>query len=165
NQDLRETHGWSYGAFSRVMRSRGTGEIVLSSSVVTNKSGDALKAMIADMKTFADGGFTDDEVTKTQSQTRADLVGDYEEVEKVASLLASDASMGLGPDYEAKASAARDQMKKADLDNLAKFYFEPADDVIILVGPKDVLLPAIQSAGLPAPQLCDADGNALASSK
>ncbi len=165
NEDLRETHGWSYGAFSQVLRSRGVGEIVASSSVVTDKSGDALKAMIADMKTFADKGFTGDEVAKTQSQTRADLVGDYEEVEKVASLLASDAAMALGPDYEAKASLARDHMKKADLDNLAKLYFQPADDVVILVGPKDVLLPAIQSAGLPPPELCDADGNALASPK
>ena len=165
NQDLREEHGWSYGAFSRVMRSRGTGQIIASSSVVTDKSAEALKAMLTDMKTFADKGFTDDEVAKTQSQTRADLVGDYEQVEKIASLLASDAAMGLGPDYEARASAARDQMKKTDLDNLAKFYYQPSDDVVILVGPKDALLPAIQSAGLPAPELCDADGNAITSSK
>ena len=165
NQDLREEHGWSYGAFSRVMRSRGVGEIVASSSVVTDKSAEALKAMLADMKTFADKGFSDDEVLKTQSQTRADLVGDYEQVEKISSLLASDAAMGLGPDYEAKASVARDQMKKADLDNLAKFFYQPSDDVVILVGPKEALLPAIQSAGLPAPELCDADGNAIPSQK
>lgn len=165
NQDLREEHGWSYGAFSRVLRSRGPGQIIAASSVVTNKSGDALKAMLADMHAFAAKGMTDEEVQKTQSQSRADLVGDYEEVEKLAALLSSDAAMGLGPEYEAKAAAARDQLRKGDLDQLAKSYYDTTDDVVIAVGPKDVLLQAIAGAGLPAPQICDADGNPLASGK
>lgn len=161
NQDLREEHGWSYGAFSRALRSRGPGELVASSSVVTEKSGDALRAMIADMKTFATGGLTDDEVKKTQSQSRADLVGDYEQVEKISALLSSDAAMGLPPDYQAKGSAARDQMSKEQMSQIAKSFYDPSEGVVIAVGPKATLLAAIQAAGLPAPQLCDADGNVL----
>jgi hypothetical protein len=37
--------------------------------------------------------------------------------------------------------------------------------VVVAVGPKDTLISAINQAGLPAPQICDADGNALPSSK
>jgi predicted Zn-dependent peptidase len=165
NQDLREEHGWSYGAFSRVLRSRGTGQIIASSSVITEKSSEALKAMLADLTTFAKGGLTDDEVQKTRSQSRADLVGDYEEVQKLAGLLASDAAMGLPPDYEAKAAAARDQASASDLAQLAGTFYNPQGSVVMAVGPKDTLLAAISAAGLPPPQICDADGNALPSVK
>jgi len=165
NQDLREEHGWSYGAFSRVLRSRGTGQMIASSSVVTEKSTEALKAMLTDMTTFAKGGLTDEEVAKTQSQSRADLVGDYEEVQKLAALLASDAAMGLPADYEAKASAARDAASKDDLGKLAASFYNPDGAVVMAVGPKAALLAAISAAGLPAPQICDADGNELSSKK
>jgi predicted Zn-dependent peptidase len=165
NQDLREEHGWSYGAFSRVLRSRGTGEVIATSSVVTEKSTDALKAMLADLNAFAKGGLTDDEVQKTRSQSRADLVGDYEEVQKLAGLLASDAAMGLPPDYEAKAATARDAATQATLNQLASTFYNTQSAVVMAVGPKDTLLAAISAAGLPAPQICDADGNALPSVK
>jgi zinc protease len=165
NQDLREEHGWSYGAFSRVLRSRGTGQMIASSSVITEKSTEALKAMLSDMTTFAKGGLTDDEVQKTRSQSRADLVGDYEEVQKLAALLASDAAMGLPPDYESKAAAARDSATQGNLGQLASNFFDPQGSVVMAVGPKETLLAAISAAGLPAPQICDADGNALPSVK
>ncbi|MEO8799258.1 MAG: insulinase family protein, partial [Polyangiaceae bacterium] len=146
NQDLREEHGWSYGAFSRALRSRGPGELIASSSVVTEKSADALRAMIKDMKTFSTGGLTDDEVKKTQSQSRADLVGDYEQVEKISALLSSDAAMGLPPDYQAKGSVARDQMTKEQMNQIAKSFYDPSEGVVIAVGPKATLITAIQGA-------------------
>src|SRR5581483_3933665 len=100
------------GARSRYSTSRGTGQVVSWANVVTPKTGDALKAMLSDLTTFAAEGLNDEEVGRTRSQARGELVSVYESVEGIAGHLAADASLGLAPDWEAQASQKRDAAQK-----------------------------------------------------
>lgn len=159
NQDLREQRGITYGAQSRFSASRGPGQVVAWADVVTDKTGEALQAMLADLHQFASGGLTDDEVSRTRSQSRADLVSAYETVEGIAAHLAADAGLGLGADFEAKASEARDAAQKADLDALARRYFAPDDAILVVVGPTATVQPMLEKLGLPPPQIRGAEGN------
>jgi zinc protease len=161
NQDLREAHGYTYGARSRYSVSRGPGQVVSWANVVTDKTGDALAAMLADLRQFAEGGLLPDEVLRTRSQARADLVGVYESVQAIAGHLAGDASLGLAPDYEAKASEARDAADKPLLDRLAKQFYDPSDGIIVVVGPRGRVQPMIDKIGLPPAELRDAEGNVV----
>jgi zinc protease len=161
NQDLREEHGYTYGARSRYSISRGPGQVVSWANVVTDKTGEALAAMLADLRKFADGGMTDDEVARTRSQARGDLVSVYETVEGIAGHLAGDASLGLPPDYEAKASQERDAADKPLLDRLARQFYDPTDAIVVVVGPRARVQPAIDKLGLPAAEIRDAEGNVL----
>lgn len=158
NQDLRESRGYTYGARSRYSRSRGIGQVVSWASVVTDKTGEALAAMLADLKVFADLGMTGEEVERTRSQARGELVGAYESVEAIASRLAADASLGLPPDWQAKSSQMRDDAQKAFLDRIAKELYDPADAIVVVVGPIERVRPQIDKLGLPAPELRDAEG-------
>jgi predicted Zn-dependent peptidase len=161
NQDLRETHGYTYGARSRYSISRGPGQVVSWANVVTDKTGDALAAMLDDLRKFASGGLTPDEVLRTRSQARADLVDVYESVEAMAGHLGADASLGLGPDYEAKAAKVRDEADKPLLDRLAKQFYDPDGAVLVVVGPRARVQPQIDPLGLPAPEIRDAEGNVV----
>jgi predicted Zn-dependent peptidase len=161
NQDLREDHGYSYGARSRYSLSRGIGQVISYASVVTEKTGDALVAMLTDLGTFARGGMTEPEVERTRSQARQDLVGTYESVESVARRLAANASLGLSPDTDAVRSQACDAAGKAELDRLAARFYNPTDGLILVVGPRAKVSPLIVTAGLPAPELRDAEGNVV----
>jgi predicted Zn-dependent peptidase len=161
NQDLREKQGFTYGARTRFSASRGPGVVVASANVATDKTGEALAAMLADLRRFATGGLTDDEVNRTRSQARAALVSAYESVESVSGLLAADASLGLGPDYEAQASRARDDAPRTLLDALARRYFSPDGAVLLVVGPRARVQPQLDKAGLPAPEMRDAQGNVI----
>jgi predicted Zn-dependent peptidase len=161
NQDLREKQGFTYGARTRFAVSRGPGVVVASADVVTDKTGEALAAMVADLRQFAAGGLTDDEVERSRSQGRATLVDAYESVDGIAGVLAADASLGLGPDYEARASRARDEAGKSQLDALARRWFDPADAVLVVVGARARVQPLLDRAGLPPPELRDAQGNPL----
>jgi zinc protease len=158
NQDLREEHGYTYGARTRYSMSRGAGQVVSWANVVTDKTGDALAAMLADLHKFADGGLTDDEVERTRSQARGDLVNTYETVEAIAGHLAADASLGLAADNQSKASQARDAADKGLLDRLAKQYYDPTDAILVVVGPRARLKPMLDKLGLPAPEIRDAEG-------
>jgi zinc protease len=159
NQDLRETHGYTYGARSRYSISRGVGQVVSWANVVTDKTAEALAAMRADLQAFADKGLMPDEVLRTRSQARGDLVSVYESVQGIAGHLAADASLGLPPDYEAKASEARDKADKALLDRLAQQFYSPEQAIVVVVGPRAVVQPMVTKLGLYAPEIRDAEGN------
>jgi predicted Zn-dependent peptidase len=161
NQDLREEHGYTYGARSRYSRSRGPGQVVSWANVVTDKTGDALAAMLADLKKFSEGGLTDDEVARTRTQAREELVSVYQSDEGIAGHLAADASLGLAPDWAAQTSKKRDAAAKADLDALAKQYYGVNDAIIVVVGPLARIRPMIDGLGLPAAEVRDSEGRVI----
>ncbi|HEY3815575.1 MAG TPA: pitrilysin family protein [Polyangiaceae bacterium] len=161
NQDLREQRGYTYGASSRFSVSRGPGQVVAWASVVTDKTGDALGAMLGDLHQFSSGGLTDDEIARTRSQARASRVDTYESVEGIAGRLANDASLGRGADYEARASLACDEAQRPQLDALAKRFYAPEGAILVVVGPRAQVRPMLDTLGLPAPEMRDAEGNIL----
>jgi predicted Zn-dependent peptidase len=114
--------------------------------------------MLTDLQRFAEGGMTPDEVDRTRSQARGDLVNAYETVEGIAGHLAGDASLGLAADYEAKASAVREAADKRLLDRLAKQFYDPSDAILVVVGPRGRVQPMVDKLGLPAPEFRDAEG-------
>jgi len=161
NQDLREKRGYTYGARSRFSVSRGPGQVVSWANVVTDKTGDALDAMLGDLRKFAEEGMSDDEVDRTRSQARGELVSVYESVEGIAGHLAADASLGLPPEWEARVSERREAAQKADLDALAKRFYSPDGAIVVVVGPRSRVQPMLDRLKMPAPEARDADGNVL----
>ena len=135
--------------------------IITGAAVRTDATGDALGAMLADLKTFADGGLTDDEVAKSRSQARGELVSTYESLEHMAGQLAGNASLGLPPEWEVKSSQRLEAATKDDLGRLAKQYFAPDGAIIVVVGPRARVQTQLDKLGLPAPEIRDATGNIL----
>jgi predicted Zn-dependent peptidase len=162
-QDLREEHGWSYGARSGVLAGRGVGTVSAWSSVILDKTVDALKAMLADIDDFSHTGLNDDEVEKTRTFARNHLVEAYQTVEHASMALANDAALGLGPDFEAKASVLGDSADKRDLNKLASIFYDRSHATIILVGPRAKLEAPLAAAGFTSIDLRDAEGNPVAS--
>jgi predicted Zn-dependent peptidase len=158
NQDLREEHGYSYGASSRLARTRGVGAFVASAAVITDKTTDALKALLGDVDAYARNGLTDAEVEKTRSQSRADLVETFEGVDRVAAQLALDASLGLGPDFQRVAATRKDLASKATLDAAARATFDPSSAIAVVVGPRAKLEAPLRALGYADIQLRDAEG-------
>lgn len=148
NQDLREEHGWSYGAKSRFAFTKGVGIFVASAAVHTEHTGEALKAMIADVEGMAQKGLTDEEVEKTRLLARADLVESYEGVENAARRLSRNAGIGLPPDHEVKASAKLYGATKEDLGRLAAKFTDPKNAVIVIVGPRAAVEKQLTAIGI-----------------
>ena len=158
NQDLREEHGYTYGARSRFSVSRGPGQVVVWANVATDKTGDALSAMLADLRKFAAEGMTDDEIDRARAQAREELVGVYESVDGIAGHLAADAALGLEPDYEAKAALVRQQAQRPQLDLLASRFYAPDPSLVVVVGPRSRIEAMVDKFGWPAPEIRDAVG-------
>lgn len=167
NQNLREEHGWTYGAGSRFAETRGTGSFTARASVVTEATGPALEQMLLELTKMATSGLRDDEVSKVLAQDRADVVQGYESVGGIAARLAKLSMLGLPPDFDATASRARQQATRAQLGELAAAV-DPKATTIVVVGPRAAVLPqlaAITLPGgqkLPTPELWDTEGYPIA---
>jgi predicted Zn-dependent peptidase len=159
NQDLREKHGWSYGAGSHVQPQRGIGRVSASAAVITEKTAEALKAMLADLDDFSHFGLKPEEVDKTRSVGRQELVQGYQTVDHASFRLANDAGLGLGPDYEAKASLARDAAEAKDLAKVASVFYDRGQGTVVIVGSRAAIEKPLADAGVTGIVYLDAEGN------
>lgn len=165
NQNLREEHGWSYGARSAFGETRGTGPFVARASVVTEATGPALKEMLGELTKIAASGLTPDELRKVRAQDRADLVQTYEKVTGVSRRLGSLAMLGLPPGFDAAASRARQAATLEALAELAKTHLDPSKATVVVVGPRAQVAPQLAAIGLPEPELWDAEAKPVTAGK
>jgi len=161
NQDLREEHGYTYGASSRVSTTRGVGSFVASASVFTEKAGDAIRALVSDVADYSKGGMTDDEADKTRRQWRADLVETFEAYDHAAEHLAFDAALGLPADHERTAALAAEGATRDALSKLAARYFDPSGAALVVVGPRAKLEEPLRAIGYDAIEARDPEGKVL----
>jgi zinc protease len=137
------------------------GAFVATAAVITEKTTDALKAMLGDVDAFARNGLTDAEVDKTRSQSRAELVETFEGVDRVAAQLALDASLGLGADFEQASALRKAEATKAALDAAVQSHLDPKNAVVIVVGPRAKLEEPLRALGYADIQIRDAEGNVV----
>ncbi len=163
NQDLREEHGYTYGASSRVGVMRGVGAFVASASIFTEKAPEAIKSLVADVADYAKGGMTEEEAAKTRKQWRADLVETFEVYDHAAEHLAVDAALGLPADHEKTAALATESATRDMLSKLGARYFDPSSAALVVVGPRAKLQDGLRAIGYLAIEIRDADGNVVAS--
>ena len=161
NQNLREDHGWSYGARSSFVETRGVGSFIARAAVFTNVTAPALKEMLKEIETMRSGGLTDDELTKVRAQDLTSLIQGNETLAHLASRLSELGVLGLAPSFDAKASARRQTATREQLAALAKQYLDLDGATVIVVGPKDQLIPQLKTLELGDPELWSADGQPL----
>jgi predicted Zn-dependent peptidase len=161
NQDLREEHGYTYGASSRVSTARGVGTFVAAASVFTEKTAEAIKALVTDVGDYARAGMTGDEADKTRKQWRADLVETFEAYDRAAEHLAVDAALGLPADHETTAALAAEGATRETLSKLARRYFDPEKALLVVVGPRAKLVEPLRAIGYATIEVRDADGRVV----
>ena len=169
NLDLREKHGWTYGARSRFSATNVAPMFVAWAAVETSVTIDAASAMLKDIREFAANGLTEDEVGKTRSLSRAHLVEVYSTVDSMAEHLALLAASGADSKADAEHATVRDNADATKLNVVAKKYFSTRTERIddrqrshfVIVGPLMKLRPRLAELGLGEPQVRDEEGNII----
>jgi predicted Zn-dependent peptidase len=161
NQNLREDHGWTYGARSRFNAQRGPGMFVARAAIRADAISPALRETRKEIDRLAKEGFSDAEVDKLRALVNGDALGTYGTVHGVGGSLAGNAALGLAPDQDAKDLVSQRSATAKDLLVLAAKYLDLSSAAVVLVGPKDVAVKALADNGLPTPELVDADGRVL----
>ena len=124
---------------------------------MTEATGKALSAMVADLDKMATGGLTAEELDKVKAQDRPDLVETYESVGGVSRRLASLADARARarlrrPGEPAAPGGAQGRARRP------RAGVSPKGAIIVVVGPAAAVTPQLAEAGLGQPELWDAEG-------
>jgi predicted Zn-dependent peptidase len=149
NQNLREEHGYTYGAGCRYMMDPDIGFFIAYSNVQAEVTGDALKEFLKEFASIRSGDITAEEVDKARANFRTDVVQNHEDLGSVLqsaiTLLRGERPFdGLAADLKASSVVSRDE-----LNSLAGGAIPLEKGVLILVGDRQTILDQIRGLNLP----------------
>jgi len=158
NQNLREQHGYSYGASSRFVTGRLAGYGTAGSDVQASVTGAALKEFLGELKRIRGGDVSAEEAGKARQQRRTDVI---EGLQSLSGLLGTAATLeangvawaSLGEELE-----AIDKLGERDLNALAGGAFPLERGLLVLAGDPKTIREQIAGGGLPEPRVVKPDG-------
>ena len=151
NMDLREDKGWSYGVSSRVARPLGMRSFILTAPVQSDKTGESLKLLVADMKALASGKtpVNAEELQRVTDGNIRGLPNRYETMAQILSAIVLNDRLGRPDDYVAKLPTLYRTFDAKALDAAAKTHLGADNLVFVVVGDRKVIDAQLKSLGLP----------------
>jgi zinc protease len=134
NQNLRETHGYTYGAGSSFSMRRGAGPFMASSAVVTAKTDSAVIEFFNELNRIRDVAVPADELERAKQFVALGLPQSFETTGQVASRLAELRLYDLPMDYYNTYVQRVMAVTAEDVRRVANEYIRPDRSAIVVVG-------------------------------
>lgn len=145
NQNLRETHGFTYGASSGFAMRRMAGPFQAAASVVTAKTDSSLIEFLKELRRIRDVAVPATELEKAKNYIILGLPGDFETTAGASArfreLLAYDVPLNTYQDYVTRIRA----VTAADVQRAARQYLDPEHFAIVVVGDRAVIEPGLRA--------------------
>ncbi len=158
NLNLREAHGYTYGAFSALSESRGQGPFLIGTSVRTDVTGASIDEILKEVKSMTDKPVTDDELKMAKESTIRTLPAQFQTTGGTAGTIATLYLYDLPPDYYQTLPGRISGISAADVQAVSKKYLAPDRMLVIAVGDRSKIEPQIMKLNLGAVAYKDLDG-------
>ena len=145
NQNLRETHGYTYGAFSQFAARRLSGAFVALASVVTAKTDSSLIEFLKELRRIRDEPVPAAELAKAKAYVTLGLPGDFETTGGAAARFRDLLVYGLPLDYYGQYIQRINAVTADDVQRVARRYIDPDHFDIVVVGDKSQIEAAIKA--------------------
>ena len=132
-QNLRETHGYTYGARSRFDMRQSAGPFTASAEIVAAKTDSGLIEFMKELNAIRDT-VPVEELNKAKRFLQLSLPGDFETTQQIANQLIPVVLYGLPLDYYNSFVANVDKITQADVQRVARQYINPSSLAIVIVG-------------------------------
>ncbi|SFG34759.1 Predicted Zn-dependent peptidase [Novosphingobium sp. CF614] len=149
NKDLREEKGWSYGVYSQVSQPVGPRTLVVRAPVQADRTGDAIKAIIADMRAFPGRKpMTAEELQRVTEGTIRALPNQFETNAAVQASIRKNDLLGRREDYYVTLAAKYRAIGADAISTAATRYLRPAGMTYVVVGDRRIVEPQLKKVGL-----------------
>ncbi|MDO7853573.1 pitrilysin family protein [Hymenobacter sp. CA1UV-4] len=162
NLNLRENKGYTYGARSGFAGTRYAGPFTAQAGVRADATAASVKEFMSEIKNYPNG-ISDEELAFTQSSIGQSDALRYETGQQKAGFLSRLVEYNLEPTYVNQQTEILKNLKKEDVQAIAKQYL-PADKMYIVVVGDEKQLPSLQALGYPVVQL-DLEGKPVAAAE
>ena len=150
NLDLREDKGWTYYAYSSLSSSKGPLIAYAYSPVQTDRTGDSIKEMIADMKAFpSEEGVDPVELQRVTDGNMRGLPNSFQTNGQVLGALLDNQALGRADDYYSRLPAIYGAIDAEAIDSAAAKYLQPGDMTIVVVGDRKQIDSQLAGLGIP----------------
>ncbi len=162
NMNLREDKHWSYGAYSVLMDARGERPFFAYAPVQTDKTAEALRELRNEL-TFITTTKppTAAELARVQTINVLSLPGRWETAGAVVAALSESVRFGLPDDYWAHYAERVRAVTLADVEQAARKYLHPGDEIFVVVGDRAKIEPGLKTLGFSEIRPINADGEAM----
>ena len=159
NLNLRENKGYTYGARSGFAGTRYAGPFTAQAGVRADATAASVKEFMSEITNYQNG-ISDEELAFVQSSIGQSDALRYETGQQKAGFLARLVEYDLQPTYVNQQTEILKNLKKEDVQAIAKQYL-PADKMYIVVVGDEKQLPSLQALGYPVVQM-DLEGKTVA---
>lgn len=160
NLNLREAHGFTYGARSNFSGNQFAGPYTAAAGVRGNATDSSLVEFIKEIKLFAEKGIKENELAFTKSSMSQSEALKYETARQKAGFIKNIMDYNLDKNYTVKQNEILKNITKKEIDALAKKYLPYQNMSILVVGDKSKVFESITKLGYEVIEL-DTDGNPL----
>jgi predicted Zn-dependent peptidase len=147
NQNLREEHGYAYGAGSTFDMRASAGPFYASAGVQTDKTSEALKEFFNELDAIRKP-ISPEEIEKAKNYLALLMPRNFETTERLAGSLAQMFIYSLPDDYFATYTQRVRAVTPADVQRVAERYIQPDKFAVVIVGDRKVIEPGISALNL-----------------
>ncbi len=148
NSDLRETKGWAYGVGTAITDGREQLSFQVVAPVQTDRTGDSIAALTADLATLRKQPIDAAELAKAVNNSVRSLPGDFEGGGSVLAALERNALMGRADDFYTRLADRYRAMTPASVNAASAPLVAPAITWVV-VGDRALVEPQLRRLGLP----------------
>lgn len=156
NLNLREQHGYTYGAHSSFDWRRHAGPFSADSAVKTDVTAAAIREVIAEIERIREAPVTPEELSLATSYLDGVFPIRYETTDAIAGAIASIVVYRLGDDW---LDRYRDRVRAVtadDVQHAARSYLKPEELQVVVVGDAAAIRPSLEQLGVGDVVLLDA---------
>lgn len=165
NMNLREQHGYTYGASSGYRSYREGGEFLAGGLVRTNVTGPAATQLMDEIKRFPSNPPTEAELTQARDASVQSLPGQFETTGAIAGSINSIFLYNRPLDYYATLPAKYAAVTAADVERVAKEDVHPDHLIIVAAGDRAKIEPQLKDANLGPIEVRTIDGKLVTDKK
>ncbi len=144
NQNLRETHGYTYGARSGFSMRQSAGPFLASAEIVAAKTDSALIQFMAELRGIRDT-VPAVELEKAKRYLQLQLPGHFETTREIAGELVPVALYDLPLDFYDSYVKNIAAVTQADVQRVARQYIHPDSLAIVIVGDTKSITPGLRA--------------------
>ncbi len=139
NMNLREAHGYSYGAFSSVYENTKEGPIEVGSQVRTDVTGPAVGEIMKEVHGMLDKQVSEQELQLAKESISRSLPAYFQTTQSTAATIGDLYLFDLPPDYYQELPKRIEAMNASDVYQATKTHLSPDKMKVIAVGDRKVI--------------------------
>ena len=159
NLNLREKHGYTYGASSAFVFRRGAGPFLIGTSVRTDVTAPAVAEIFHEIERMREGELTPEELATAKDSIARSLPGMFETTPESASSIGQLFVHNLPLDYYHDLPEQIQSISAAGVQHIAWKYLKPEETVIVAVGDRGKIEPELAKLNLGPIEIRDSAGN------